>query len=62
MNLVEKMVRAYQNNEPMPLKGHTKITLTDVKTGETKVVEKDNMVTNAVADIFAMNWSGLARF
>ena len=62
MNLVEKMVRAYQNNEPMPLKGHTKITLTDVKTGKTKVVEKDNMVTNAVADIFAKNWSGLARF
>ena len=62
MNLVEKMVRAYQNNETMPLKGHTKITLTDVKTGEKKVIEKDNMVTNAVAEIFAKNWCGLARF
>lgn len=62
MNLVEKMVRAYQNNETMPLKGHTKITLTDVKTGEKKVIEKDNMVTNAVAEIFAKNWCGLARY
>lgn len=62
MNLMEKMVRAYQNNEPMPLKGHTKITLTDVKTGKTKVIEKDNMITNAVADILTKNWCGLARF
>ena len=62
MNLIDKMVRAYQRNETMPLKGHTKITLTDVHTGETKVIEKDNMVTNAVAEIFAKNWCGLARF
>lgn len=62
MNLVEKMVRAYQKNEAMPLKGHTKITLTDVKTGKETVVEKDNMITNAVAEIFAKNWCGLARY
>lgn len=62
MNLVEKMVRAYQNNETMPLKGHTKITLTDVKTGEKKVIEKDNMVTNAVAEILAKDWCGLAQY
>ena len=62
MNLIEKMVRAYQRNETMPLKGHTKITLTDVKTGKQTIVEKDNMVTNAVAEIFAKNWCGLARF
>ena len=62
MNLAEKLVRAYQNNEPMPLKGHTKITLTDVHTGKKTVVEKDNMVTNAVAEILAKNWCGLANF
>lgn len=62
MNLIDKMVRAYQRNETLPLKGHTKITLTDVHTGEQKVIEKDNMVTNAVAEIFAKNWCGLARF
>lgn len=62
MNLIEKMVRAHQNNEPMPLKGHTKITLTDVKTGKAKVIEKDNMVTKAVASILAHNYSGLTDF
>ena len=51
MNLAEKLVKAYQNNEPMPLKGHTKITLTDVKTGEKQVIEKDNMVTNSVSSL-----------
>lgn len=39
------------------LKGHTKITLTDVKTGEVKIVEKDNMVTGAIAAIFANNYA-----
>ena len=62
MNLAEKLVKAYQNNEPMPLKGHTKITLTDVKTGEKQVIEKDNMVTNAVSEILSKNWCGLAQY
>ena len=62
MNLFEKMVRAYQNNEVMPLKGHTRITLKNIHTGEEKVVEKDNMVTNAVSHLLSRNWSGLADF
>ena len=33
----------------MALKGTTKIELTNVKTGEREVIEKDNLVTNAVA-------------
>lgn len=32
------------------LKGHTKIELTDVKTGKIQIVEKDNMFTNAVKE------------
>ena len=40
------------------LHGHTKITLTDVKTGEKQIVEKDNMVTKEVANIFANNLFG----
>lgn len=40
------------------LHGHTKITLTDIKTGEKEVVEKDNLVTDAVANIFAANLFG----
>jgi hypothetical protein len=31
------------------MKGHTKIELTNVKTGEVKVIEDDNLVTNAMA-------------
>ena len=33
----------------MALKGTTKIELTNVKTGEKEIIEKDNLVTNAVA-------------
>ena len=36
----------------MPIHGHTKIELTNQTTGEVEVVEKDNLVTNAVAQIF----------
>lgn len=36
----------------MPIHGHTKIELTDQTTGEVEIIEKDNLVTNAVAQIF----------
>lgn len=39
----------------MALKGTTRIELTNVKTGEREVIEKDNLVTNAVADVLQMN-------
>jgi hypothetical protein len=35
------------------IKGTTRIELTDVNTGEVEVVEEENMVTNAIRDIFA---------
>ena len=35
----------------MALKGHTRIELTDVKTGKKEIHEDDNMFTNALADI-----------
>ena len=39
--------------------GHTKVTLRDAKTGEVaKCIEKDNLVTNAVAQIFLNNLFG----
>lgn len=60
MNLFEKMVKAYQNNEVMPLKGHTRLILDDGR--KKKVVESDNMVTNAVADILSKNYSALTDF
>ena len=34
------------------LKGKTKIELTNVHTGEVEVIEKENMVTNALQYIF----------
>ena len=34
------------------LHGHTRIELTDVHTGAVEVVESDNLITNAVSDIF----------
>lgn len=34
------------------LKGTTKIELTDVNTGETQVIEKHNLVTNAISHLF----------
>ena len=36
----------------MALKGHTKIELTNVNTGEVETYEDDNMVTNALEDLF----------
>lgn len=36
----------------MSLHGHTRIELTDVRTGAVEVVEKDNIITDAVAEIF----------
>ena len=39
----------------MALKGTTKIELTNVKTGEREVIEKDNLVTNAVPDLLQLN-------
>ncbi len=37
------------------LKGHTKITITDTNTGVTRTVSESNMVTDAVAELFAEN-------
>lgn len=36
----------------MKLHGHARLELTDVYTGEVEVVESDNLITNAVSDIF----------
>ena len=46
----------------MPIHGHTKIELTNQTTGEVETIEKDNIVTNAVAQIFnAFNGTALLR-
>lgn len=40
------------------LHGHTKIILTDIKTGEQEIHEKDNLVTLAVPNIYEENLGG----
>ena len=63
MNLFERMAQCYARGEQMPIKGHAKIILADPITGKPKeIVESDNMVTNAVADILSKNWSRIANF
>ena len=37
------------------IRGHATIELTDVNTGEVQKIEEDNLVTNAVAEMF---WNG----
>lgn len=62
MNLLDKIIQATARGEKLPIEGRTKIILTDVETGEQEIVEKKNMVTNAVADIFAKNVLGITQF
>ena len=46
----------------MPIHGHTKIELTSQTTGKVETIEKDNIVTNAVSQIFnAFNGMALLR-
>lgn len=40
------------------LKGHIKLTLHNCRTGKNEVIEGDNIITNAVRDIFAANYLG----
>lgn len=55
--------RSKTNGVRIPrLHGHTKITLTNVRTGEKEVVEKDNLVTNALANIFENNFFGSMNY
>lgn len=63
LTLAEKVLICAQREEPLPLKGHTKIVLADPITGKPKeVVESDNMITNAVASILANNYEGTSDF
>ncbi len=40
------------------LKGHVKVTLHNCRTGKNEVSEGDNIVTNAIRDLFALNYLG----
>ena len=63
LSILDKMKVCYDKGEPMPLKGHTKLTLSNDLTGKVEeVVESNNMVTNAIASILAHNWSALNTY
>ena len=44
------------------LKGHFKVVLRNVHNGKTEIIEGDNMITNALADIFASNLCGVMDY
>ena len=59
MNIKDQTKKERFGGQTLPkLHGHTKIILTDVKTGKEEVVEKDNLVTDAVSNLFAQNVFG----
>ena len=62
MKFSDMISAAAASGKPVTLKGHAKITLTDVLTGEQEVHEEDNIITNAVASILSQNFSGVADF
>lgn len=49
-------------NNKLRLKGHIKLTLTDVNTGKKQVREGDNVITDALADIMKQNLLGGVDF
>ena len=60
-SLSDRMVQAYMSGKRIQLKGTAKLVLKNEKTGEEQIVEKSNMVTNAVADLLSKNFCGLAQ-
>lgn len=62
LSLVEKARYARMHNETVPLKGHVKLILEDVRDGSQKVEEGHNLITDAVASVLEDNWCGLANF
>lgn len=60
MIIKDKMTRfeAFGRSKFPMLKGHVKLTLRNVHNGKTEVIEGENIVTNAVADMMALNYFG----
>ena len=59
MRLEDKIRSSELNKMRLPrLKGHVKVTLHNCNTKKNEVWEGDNIVTNAVRDIFALNYMG----
>ena len=62
LSFLEKLTAAAMGMDKMPdIKGRSIFTLTDAKTGKRERIVSDNMVTSAIAKIFAMNYLGMGN-
>lgn len=62
LTLRDKITDCQSRGEIMPMKGHLRLELEDIRDGKKIVTESDNLVTNAVQSLFSHNYSGLAQF
>ena len=62
LTLEEKIRFCRQQNEVLPMKGHLRLVLEDVRDGTQKISEQHNLITNAVQSILDHNFNGNARF
>lgn len=62
LTLRDKITDCRGRGEIMPMKGHLRLELEDIRDGKKIVTESDNLVTNALQSIFDHNYAGLARF
>ena len=63
ISLTDRLEAAAMGKTALPkLKGKATLTLTDVKTGKRERIVSENMVTDALAKLFAMNYLGMANY
>ena len=63
ISLSDRLEAAAMGKTALPqLKGKATITLTDAKTGKRERIVSENMVTDALAKLFAMNYLGMANY
>ena len=63
LKLKDSIRSEYLAGRSVPLKGHMKVTFADALTGKPKeIIEKDNLITQAVADILRKNMCGLSQY
>lgn len=62
LTLRDKITGCQGRGEIMPMKGHLRLELEDIRDGKKIVTESDNLVTSALQSIFDHNYAGLARF
>lgn len=62
LSFAEKIARAFSSGSVPDIKGKTKITLTDPRTGAREVFQDENMVTAAITRIMNSNYLGLTDY